>query len=160
MVQGLAQRSRMLGMCVAAFFLSQKMHRSVTTKILLPAMFLRCGTRKHTKLRNFDGYRCCATRRKKGTALHDGAGSSMVFQVTAELQTMPFDNSASTECPSLFFCQMCGRIGNEVPHNLGHEKRWVQLDMKTMETHILRRTRSPCLVTRQTFSNPLKHGYH
>ena len=34
-----------LGVCVAAF-LSQKMHRSVTAKILLPDMFLRGDTKK------------------------------------------------------------------------------------------------------------------
>ena len=61
-------------------FLSQKkMHRSVTTKILVPDMFLRCDTKKKTKeLTQFDGSRFCTTRRKKGTALHDGVGSSMV----------------------------------------------------------------------------------
>ena len=57
-------------------FLSQKkLYRSVTTNNLLPGMFLRRDTRKQRKLRNFDGYRFCATRRKKGTALHDGVGS-------------------------------------------------------------------------------------
>ena len=69
----------LLGMCVAAFFGPKKKHRSVTSKIFLPDMFLRCETRKHWTLRNVDGCRFCATRRKKGTALHDGVGSSMFF---------------------------------------------------------------------------------
>ena len=43
------------------------MHRSVTTKILLPDMFLRRDTRKRKKLRNVDGYRFFAIQdAKKG----------------------------------------------------------------------------------------------
>ena len=52
--------------------------------------------RDHRNFCVFDGYLFWTTRRKKGTALHDGVGSSMFFfQVTAELQRMPIDNSAS-----------------------------------------------------------------
>ena len=64
------------------------------------------------------------------------------FQVTGELQRMPVDSSASivfscfffisAECPSRFFCEICGRIGNEVPRKRAIlvAKRWVQLDKK------------------------------
>ena len=47
--------------------MSQQMHRSVTTKVLLLEMFLRCDTRKHRTLRNFDGHRfffCDKTQKK------------------------------------------------------------------------------------------------
>ena len=55
-----------LGCGSRPFFFCQKKkeHRSVTTKILLPDMFLRCDT-KNRRSRNVDGYRFCATRRKK-----------------------------------------------------------------------------------------------
>ena len=97
LLSGLLECDAPTGMCVAALFLGpKKMHRSVTTKLLLPDTFLRCDTIKRGKSRNVDGYFFfCATRRKKGTALHDGVGSSMVFQLTAELPRMPIDNSAS-----------------------------------------------------------------
>ena len=39
------------------------------------------------------------TRRKKGTALHDGVELLMVLQVTAELQRMGIDNAASILIP-------------------------------------------------------------
>ena len=68
-----------LGMCVAAFFLSPKKHRSVTTKILLPDMFLRCDTKN---IRNFTILTDIVFVRqdaKKGTALRDGVGSSTCF---------------------------------------------------------------------------------
>ena len=73
----------------------KKMHRSVTTKVLSPDTCVRCDSRKHGDLLKFlTDIVVCATRRKKGTALHDGVGSSMFFfQVTAELQRMPTDNS-------------------------------------------------------------------
>ena len=48
------------------FFWAQKIHRSVTAKILLPDMFLRCDTRKFKKLRIFDGYRVVRQDAKKG----------------------------------------------------------------------------------------------
>ena len=53
--------SLQLGMCVAAFSCPQ-MHRSVTTQILQRDMFVRCDTRRHRKIRFFDGYRFCPAR--------------------------------------------------------------------------------------------------
>ena len=38
-----------------------------------------------------------------------------------------------------FVCEVCGRIGKEVPSkrkHVGHEKKWVQLVKETMGTHI------------------------
>ena len=56
----------LLGDCASRpFFWSQKMHRSVTTNILLPHMFFRCDT-KNRKSRNLTEIVFCATRRKKG----------------------------------------------------------------------------------------------
>ena len=55
------------------------MRRSVTTKILLPDMFLQCDTNKHGKLRNLTDIVFVRQDAKKGTALHDGVGSSMDF---------------------------------------------------------------------------------
>ena len=67
------------------FPVPEKMHRSVTTRILLPDMFVRCNTRKHGKLRNFDGYCFCVRQdAKKGTALHDGVGSLTFFRATRQ----------------------------------------------------------------------------
>ena len=100
---------------------------------------------KHRNIRNFDGYRFLTYRTQKGTALHDGVGWWMFFffQMTAELQRNPIDNSASIWiCRScgfvystllfVFFlhfgrmhlslcCEICGTIGNEM---LRKRKLW------------------------------------
>ena len=109
-------------------FLSQKMHRSVTTNILLLDMFLRCDS---INIGNYAILRITMALDRR-----------WFFQVTAELQRMPIDKSAgiwvrrwcffvystllyfrvfifciSAECPSrfFFFFEICGRIGNEMP---------------------------------------------
>ena len=147
------------------FFLSHTMHRSVATKILLPDMFFRCDTKNIGNYENFDGYRFCATRRKK-----KGPRSAMAldrrcfFQVTAEIQKCQLTLQPASEyadgadlpaqqcCIFVFFffsfrpnaplvfCEIYGRIGNEVSRKRKTlvTKRWVQLDKeKTMETYIL-----------------------
>ena len=86
---------RQMVMCVAAFFWCQKTHRSVTTKILSPGIFVRCDTRKQTKLNNVGGHRFCATtRKKKGPRSTMALDRRWFFQVTAELQRMPSNNCA------------------------------------------------------------------
>ena len=47
----------------------------------------------------------------------------------------------SAECATLvflFFCEMCGRVGNEMPgeRKILVTKKWVQVDKKTMVTHL------------------------
>ena len=70
------------------FFWSQKMHRSVTTKILLPDMFLRCDT-KTSKITQFDGYRfLCDKTQKKEPRSTMALDRRWFFQVTTELQRM------------------------------------------------------------------------
>ena len=65
--------------CVEAFFLSPKMQRSVTTKILLPDMFLRYDTNSTGNYGKLSDFVFVRQHAKKGIALHDGVRSSMVF---------------------------------------------------------------------------------
>ena len=76
-------------------FLSQKMHRSVTAKHLLPDMFLRCDTKKHWKLRNLTDIVFVRQDARKGPRSTMALYRRCFFQVTAELQRMPIDTSAS-----------------------------------------------------------------
>ena len=73
------------------FFWSQKMHHSVTTKSLLPDMHVRRVTIVHRKLPMLTDivlYAC-------SEALKSGWIVDGFFRVTAELQRMPSDTSAS-----------------------------------------------------------------
>ena len=58
-------RKRFSGDLRRGFFLSQKMHPSVTTNILLLDMFFRCDTTKHWKLRTCDGNRFLYVKTQK-----------------------------------------------------------------------------------------------
>ena len=92
---GCVARWEKVGMCVAAFLGSQNLHPSVTTTNLLPDMFLRCDTRKHRNLRNFDGYRSVrqdAEKRPRSTKTLDRLS---FFIVTVGVQRMPIDSSIS-----------------------------------------------------------------
>ena len=76
--------------------MSQKMHRSVTVNILLPDMFLRCDTRKHEKIMQvLTDFVFVRQDAKKGPRFTMALDRRWFFQVTAELQKTPIDNSAS-----------------------------------------------------------------
>ena len=82
--------------CASRPSLCPEMHRSVTTNILLPDMFLRCDTKQHWQLCNFDGYRSVRQDTRKGPRSTMASDRRWFCQVTAELQRMPINNSAST----------------------------------------------------------------
>ena len=71
------------------------MHRSVTTKILLQDMFLRCDSKNTGQLHNFTDIVFVRQDAKKGPRSTMVMDRRWFFHVTAELQTMPIDNSAS-----------------------------------------------------------------
>ena len=67
-------------------------HQNSSTGHVCP----RCDARKHGRYPSLTDIVFVRRHAKKGTALHDGVGSLMFFfQVTADLQRMPLDNSAS-----------------------------------------------------------------
>ena len=149
-------------MCVAAFSLSQKMHRSVTTKNL----HLTCppdGYEKHRKLRNLTDIvfvRHDAEKGPRSTMALDprcffssDRRASKGFLIIQHCDIFVFFFCISAECPfRFFFCESCGRIGNEMfrKRKFFVTKRWVQLDKKRWRrtslhmSHHTRRGLSSC----------------
>ena len=114
-------------------------------------MFVRCNTRKPTDI---VFVRQDAKKGPRSTMVLD---RWWLFQVTAELQRMPSDKSASVgirrlcvfglfntvvfsfffflhfgRMPLPFVCEKCGRVGNGMRREgkMWSRKRWVQMDKK------------------------------
>ena len=105
---------RHLGMCVAAFFWSHKMHRSVTTNILLPDMFVIRGNIGN-----------CAILTDIVFVRQDANAQLVRFSYNTVLFSCVFFR-ISAERP-----EICGRIGNEMRRERKMvTKRCVLLDKK------------------------------